>query len=67
MQEYILKPADTVPSFVKRKSRADIEISAALFVSYLFYASFAAANPFSRSARMSSMCSVPMERRIVFG
>ena len=26
-----------------------------------------AANPFSRSAMMSSICSVPMERRIVFG
>ena len=28
---------------------------------------FTAAKPFSRSAMMSSMCSVPMERRIVFG
>ena len=38
-------------------------IASAFFVFY----PFTAANPFSRSAMISSMCSVPMERRIVLG
>ncbi len=33
----------------------------------LIYSSSTAANPFSKSPRISSMCSVPIESRMVFG